>query len=131
MNKWNIKEYQEYLNQTIKDRLTVAGEVVVSATKKNISGAGDPSLQAVDTGMLLGSINKSEVTKESETVQKIIVGTPVRYAPYVFLGTTNADNTVRMRARPSLQRALLENGKKIEELLGKAGSTKTTIEKPQ
>ena len=125
MNTWNIKEYQKYLNQTIADRLVVAGELIVSVTKKNIKGTGEPGLKAVDTGMLLGSIDKSEVIKESETVQKIVVGTPTEYSPYVFLGT------VKMRARPSLQRALLENGKKIEELLGKAGSTKTTIEKPQ
>ena len=60
----------------------------------------------VDTGRLRGSI----AVEEDENKMEVMIGTDVKYAPYVEFGTC------KMAARPYLRPAYYENINKIVDL---------------
>lgn len=103
--KWHDKEFEKrVLNPKIVNFLTRLGLRGVSLAKQLISGGNDitipgvasQTLKAVDTGRLRASL--AYEIRPSELVVRI--GTNVKYAIFVFLGTVN------MAARPIL-RAML------------------------
>ncbi len=116
--EWKTVDLQK-IKQKLVDKLTLAGEIVVSAAIQKCP---------VDTGNLRGSIN-SEVNEGKLSVK---IGTPVEYAPYIEFGTGEyAENgegrkggwfetgtkgkrfTRGMKAQPFLRPALLDNKEKI------------------
>ena len=108
--EWNTVDLQT-IKQKLVDKLTLAGEVVVSAAIQKCP---------VDTGNLRGSIN-SEVDEGKLSVR---IGTPVEYAPYIEFGTgEHAENGKGrkdwkgMKAQPFLRPALIENKEKIREIM--------------
>ncbi len=124
---WNTPDLQAF-KQRIVDKLTIAGEIVVSAAIEKCP---------VDTGNLRGSIT-AEV---DETALVARIGTPVEYAPYIEFGTgefaENGDGrkggwfyeydgnkgekgkrfTFGNKPQPFLRPALLENKDKIAGIL--------------
>jgi len=99
------------IKQKLVDKLTLAGEVVVSAAIQKCP---------VDTGNLRGSIN-SEVDEGKLSVR---IGTPVEYAPYIEFGTGEyAENGMGrkdwkgMKSQPFLRPALIENREKIRGII--------------
>lgn len=111
-NEWHIDEYKKYLNETINQRLETVGTLVEAETVNNIAGNNDPELLAVDTGNLMNSITHTIPERINDNEMVVRIGTDVEYAPFVFLGT------YKMKARPSLQRAVLENSDKIMKAFG-------------
>lgn len=125
--EWNTVDLQ-VIKQKLVDKLTLAGEIVVSAAIQKCP---------VDTGNLRGSIN-SEVDEGKLSVK---IGTPVEYAPYIEFGTGEyAENgegrkggwffeydgnkgekgkrfTRGNKPQPFLRPALLENKEKIAKLM--------------
>ncbi len=124
---WNTADLQA-IKQKLVDKLTLAGEIVVSAAIQKCP---------VDTGNLRGSIT-SEVNERDLSVR---IGTPVEYAPYIEFGTGEyAENgegrkggwffeydgnkgekgkrfTRGNKPQPFLRPALIENKEKIKGLM--------------
>lgn len=126
--EWNTPDLT-LIRQRLVDKLTLAGEVVVSAAIEKCP---------VDTGNLRGSI-----TSEVDAGQLVArIGTPVEYAPYIEFGTGEyAENgegrqggwffeydgnkgekgkrfTRGNKPQPFLRPALLGNKEKIKGVLG-------------
>jgi HK97 gp10 family phage protein len=95
--KSNKAAVQAQMERKLDARLALAGEFVTGAAKL---------LAPVDTGNLRGSIDHR---KAGRLIQRI--GTNVEYAAYVELGTR------RMRARPYLLPALIENKREIMRII--------------
>lgn len=94
--KSNIPRIQRQLEQNKKAALEAIGVFV----------KGEAEVRApVDTGRLAGSIDYRRAGDN-----KVVIGTPVEYAPYVEFGTS------KMRAQPYLRPALDDNRKRIKEL---------------
>ncbi len=93
--RWHDREFERNeLNPAIVKHLDRIGIRGVTIAKKLIAGAGQ--LHAVDTGRLLNSM-AFEVDERRLIVR---IGTNVKYAIYVFMGTA------KMRARPVLRTML-------------------------
>ncbi len=131
--EWNTPDLT-LIRRKLIDKLTMSGEVVVSAAKTKCATDGGP----FDTGNLAGSIT-SEVDAENLVVR---IGTPVEYAPYVEFGTgeyAEGGNgrkggwvydyqgnkgpkgprfTLGSKPKPFLRPALIENKEKIRGILG-------------
>lgn len=95
--KWHDKEFErKELDPAIVRLLKRIAFRGVSIAKQLISGSPDPELKAVDTGRL-----RSSLTHEIDERRLIVrIGTNVKYAIFVFLGT------FKMQARPVLRRML-------------------------
>jgi len=94
--KWDDRAFKAHVdNETVKllSRIGIRGE---SIAKQGITGRPDPELKAVDTGRLRASL-----THEVDAAKLLVrIGTNVKYAIFVFLGTR------KMIARPVLRRML-------------------------
>lgn len=103
-----LKELEQKLDRlTEKSRDNLVGALDNSALRVLRSAQ---QKCPVDTGNLRASLTKETSKKELYTV----VGTKVYYAPYVEYGTR------KMRPKPYLKPAYLENEKDIKNLLKKA-----------
>lgn len=100
---WNQKAIDNLIKK-VGDNLEEIGQYVEDAAKANLDTLG-----AVDTGNLKDSI--THVTDKQTLNVKI--GTDVKYAPYVELGTS------RLQPRPFLRLALYESTNKIVQTLKK------------
>ena len=109
MNQWNDKQLIEKVKRIREDQLEVTGAYVAGITSKNVSGQGDPPLEAVDYGQHLNSIF-FQVNPSGESVRVGFDGS-AEHSIYVELGTH------KMPARPSLRRAVEDNKQTIKELL--------------
>jgi hypothetical protein len=95
--RWHDAEFErEVLNPAVVKLLDRIGIRGVSIAKQVISGSPDTELKAVDTGRLRASL-AYEVDASKLLVR---IGTNVKYAIFVFLGT------VKMAARPVLRTML-------------------------
>lgn len=96
-------EILSMLNENSRMAVTAVGEKCVELTVKNMeSGYGKPIRQ---TGDLMRSITKEVIDDTS-----VVVGTNIKYAPYVHEGT------YKMQGRPFLKDAIEQNTDTIAEL---------------
>lgn len=97
--KWHDREFErEVLDPAIVRLLKRIGIMGTSIAKQIISGSFGIALKAVDTGRLRASL-----THELDARAQILrIGTNVKYAIFVFVGT------FKMQARPVLRRMLAE-----------------------
>lgn len=100
MDKWFIKAQFNAIEDKMKERLQLVGELVASSARKNAP---------VKTGTLKNSID-FEVNEEEK---KVIIGTNVEYAPFVELGTKY------IQPRFFLTQAYNENIPKIKKIFSK------------
>lgn len=98
--KWYGKEILDKIDQDIKDKLQLTGELVSGAAKKN---------SPVKTGALRNSID-FEVDAQEKSVR---IGTNMYYAPWVELGTR------LIEGQWFLTRALGENVGKIRKIFAR------------
>ena len=108
MNEWRDAEIKNWVERELHDRLTVLGKKLEYIVDLNVSGQGDPALEAVDFGQHKGSIY-SEVKEDK--LQVGFDGT-AGHSFYVEVGTE------KMPARPSLRRAVYDNKKLIVKMIG-------------
>lgn len=95
--RWRDKQFErEVLDPAVVRFLNRIGIRGVSIAKQLISGTPFPELKAVDTGRLRASL-AYEVDARRLVVR---IGTNVKYAIFVFLGT------IKMAARPVLRTML-------------------------
>jgi phage gpG-like protein len=126
---FDINTVNRMIDQMIIDKLEIAGALVESEAKKNLSGQNGPELKAVDTGNLMNSITH----EVNEVELSVRIGTNVEYGPYIEFGTgLYAENgqgrktpwPVKIKdkwimihgthSRPFLRRALYDNLGKIK-----------------
>ena len=94
------------MDKKLNDKLELIGVLVESKAKQEIK-----DMRAVDTGRLLNSITH-EVDKPKRSVA---IGTNVKYAPAVELGT------YRSTPKPFLRNALLKSRSLIKNIFNKRG----------
>lgn len=114
-NQWNDKKVMAKIDDLFADRLEVATAYLSRITKINIAGHGDPDLRAVDQGQHIGSVFH-EVSEDGKSGKSGYDGS-AEHSEWVEFGTENLDGSVRMPARPSLQRAYDDNKDTILKLL--------------
>lgn len=96
--------------------MDAAAEMLVEAVQeKMLYGYSDvhgnpPHTEIVDTGRLFESIDAA-VSRDSQNAFSVEVGTNVPYAIYVHEGTH------KLKGRPFISDAILENREKLKELL--------------
>ena len=95
--KWDQRELDKTVDREIVTLLTRIGIRGEAIAKNAITGRPDPELKAIDTGRLRASLTH-EVVPSKLLVR---IGTNVKYAIFVFLGTR------KMAARPVLRRMLM------------------------
>lgn len=129
---WKTPDLQA-IKQRVVDKLTLAGEIVVSDAKAKCATDGGP----FDTGNLAGSI----ICEVDASTLAARIGTPVEYAPFVEFGTgefAEGGNgrkggwiydyqgnkgpkglrfTLGSKPKPFLRPALLENREKIRGIM--------------
>jgi len=95
--KWDQRELDREVDREMVKLLTRIGIRGETIAKNAITGRPDPELKAIDTGRLRASLTH-EVVADKFLVR---IGTNVKYAIFVFLGTS------KMVARPVLRRMLM------------------------
>jgi len=95
--KWDQRELDRDVDREMVKFLTRIGIRGEAIAKNAITGRPDPELKAVKTGRLRASLTH-EVVPDKCLVR---IGTNVKYAIFVFLGTR------KMAARPVLRRMLM------------------------
>lgn len=95
--KWDQRELDREVDREMVKLLTRIGIRGESIAKNAITGRPDPQLKAIDKGRLRASLTY-EVVPEKLLVR---IGTNVKYAIFVFLGTS------KMIARPVLRVMLM------------------------
>lgn len=95
--KWDQRELDREVDREMVKLLTRIGIRGETIAKNAITGRPDPELKAIDTGRLRASLTH-EVVADKLLVR---IGTNVKYAIFVFLGTS------KMVARPVLRRMLM------------------------
>ena len=95
--KWDQRELDREVDREMIKLLTRIGIRGETIAKNVITGRPDPQLKAIDTGRLRASLTH-EVVPDKLLVR---IGTNVKYAIFVFLGTS------KMIARPVLRIMLM------------------------
>ena len=95
--KWDQRELDKLVEKEMTSLLTRLGIRGSSLAKQLITGKIDPQLRAIDKGRLRASLTY-EVVADRLLVR---IGTNVKYAIFVFLGTS------KMIARPVLRVMLM------------------------
>jgi len=95
--KWDDRALRREVDSEMVKLLTRIGIRGETIAKQAITGRPDPELKAIDTGRLRASL-----THEVDTSKLLVrIGTNVKYAIFVFLGT------YKLPARPGLRRMLM------------------------
>src|SRR5690349_15220147 len=122
--KWHGDKVLAKLDKTVERKMALIGEVVRAEAVKSVSmptstlgpsSPGDPP--HIDTGKLRQSIFRKMI--DSQTV---IVGSSLKYAFYLELGTA------KMAARPFLRPALYNSLQKIRRIWGGDDAVDSDVE---
>lgn len=113
--EWNGDQFMELLLREMQKRLAVAGEAIRAAAVKSLRRTKYPpaSMPGAVPAWRTGHLFRSVFSDPNPSELAVRVGTPVRYALYLELGTS------KMAARPWLRPALMESEKRIISIMTK------------